>query len=278
MMTSLKKRVARAVASAFASAFAIALLLCTPVAQAHFQLLLPLGHLSLQTPADQVLFMPFTHPAVSGHVMDIDTPEAFYWVHRGERTDLASALQPRRFQSAANTGKSFRASLSFRSLGDYVMVLQAAPYLEAEEGAYIQQITKTVMNVGGLPTDWDQPLALEAEIVPLSHPSALWVGSTFSFQVLFRGKPVPGAEIEVERINYALTPTGFAPDSSLVPPVPLLEVLRLRADPYGIVNFSLPKAGRWGFAALDLDGDTLEHKGLPLSLDAVIWVDAVAVP
>ncbi len=46
-----------------------------------------------------------------------------------------------------------------RSLGDYTFVLRPAPYYEKSEDKYIQQITKTMVNIGGLPGEWDKPLA-----------------------------------------------------------------------------------------------------------------------
>ncbi len=89
-----------------------------------------------------------------------------------------------------------------RSLGDYTFVLKPAPYYEEQEDKYIQQITKTVVNIGGLPGAWDEPLGLPVEIVPLDKPYANWVGGVFRAVVLSGGEPVPHAEVEVEFLNH----------------------------------------------------------------------------
>ena len=47
-----------------------------------------------------------------------------------------------------------------RSLGDYQVVLEPTPYLEAGEGLYIQQFTKVMVNVGGVPGNWAETLGL----------------------------------------------------------------------------------------------------------------------
>ena len=100
--------------------------------------------------------------------MDMGTPEAFYVVsQRGEAeprmTDLMQYLEPIEWSGVETKAAAFLArpprSVT-RSLGDYTFVLRPAPYYEEQEDKYIQQITKTVVNVGGLPGAWDQPLGL----------------------------------------------------------------------------------------------------------------------
>ncbi len=51
--------------------------------------------------------------------------------------------------------------------------------LTAEEDSYIQQMTKVIINVGGIPGEWMEPAGLPAEIVPLSKPcskdAVIWI-------------------------------------------------------------------------------------------------------
>ncbi len=254
---------------------AVALALISGTAGAHFQLLLPAGELALQRPAKKTLYLPFTHPAVSGQVMDMARPESLFVVHRGERTNALDSVVASSFSSAENTGASWLASHAFKRLGDHVLVIEPAPYFEAAEDKYIQQLTKTVVNVGGLPTDWDAEIGLPVEIMPLSNPAAVWAGSTFTAQVLAGGQPVPGAEVEIEMLNYEIDAdaNGFRAEPNVEIPVPLLETQALRADSNGVITLGIPFAGRWGIAALDLVPGS-EHEGKPLSIDAVLWLDA----
>lgn len=221
------------------------------------------------------LHMPFTHPAVSGHVMTADAPKAFYHVRKGKKTDLLSSVVASEWTSAENKGPSFQADVKLKGLGDNIFIYEMAPYLEASEGIYIQQITKSIVNVGSLPTDWDSDLGLKAEIVPLTKPYAIYEGGSFTAVVRSEGKPVPFAEIEVEYVNYLpdVANKKFADKATITPPAEAFETITIFADANGTFTFALPKAGQWGFAALGVGTDK-EYKGKELSQDAVIWVQA----
>lgn len=258
----------------FILAFAI-VVLCLPFqAHAHFQMLYTPDLLKSRG-GNIVLKMPFTHPAANGYVMAVDAPHGFFHLKKGKQQDLLSKLQEISWSSADNTGKAYEAQVALRGLGDNIFVLTMAPYFEANEGAYIQQITKTIVNVGSLPTDWEQDLGLDAEIVPLTKPYAIYAGGSFTGVVKSRGKAVPFAEIEVEYVNYLpeMNANRFASQARIEPPADAFITMTLYADANGTFTFGLPKAGHWGFAALGVGAET-EHAGKPLSQDAVIWVQA----
>jgi len=162
-----------------------------------------------------------------------------------------------------------------RSLGDYVFVLEPAPYYEEAEDKYIQQFTKMVMNVGGVPGNWAEEVGLPAEIVALNKPYANWTGGVFRGIVLAGGEPVPFAEIEIEYINHQpdLENHGFIEAAAIEAPHPALENISIRADANGQFSIGLPRAGWWGICALAV-GPVTEHEGKPLSQDAVLWVQA----
>ena len=243
-------------------------------AQAHFQLIYTQD--SLRDRGGEItLKMPFTHPASSGHVMKMDKPQQFYKVRKGKKTDLMDQLVPIKWTSAVDTGDAYEATVKLRGLGDNVFVMQPEPYLEAQEDIFIQQITKNIINVGSLPTDWNEELGLKAEIVPLTKPYAIYTGGTFTGVVKGNGKPVPFAEIEVEYMNYQpdVANNRFADKALSTPPAEAFVTMTIFADANGTFNFSVPKAGHWGFAALGVGPDK-EYKGKELSQDAVIWVQA----
>ena len=246
-------------------------------AQAHFQMLYTPdlirdrgGLISLK--------MPFTHPASSGHVMTVDSPQAFYKVRKGKKTDLLDSVTPIDWTSAENTGPAYEANVKLRGLGDHMFIMKPAPYYEKSEDKYIQQITKTIVNVGSLPTDWNEELGLKTEIVPLTKPYAIYEGGTFVGVVKSGGKAVPFAEIEVEYLNYEpeLNTNRFSEQANMTPPASAFITMTIFTDANGTFTFGLPKAGQWGFAALGVGPDT-EYKGKELSQDAVIWVQAHAV-
>lgn len=254
-----------------------------PLASAHFQMLY-VPESALERAAATPMAIVFTHPFHGGPTMNMGLPRAFYVVsQRGEdgaptRTDLKKYLQAIEWQGVGNRASAYQAMLPrevVRSMGDYVFALEPEPYLEKEEDKYIQQFTKLVMNVGGVPGNWDQPLGLVAEIQPLNKPYANWVGGVFSGIVLSQGKPVPFAKIEIEYVNHApdLTGKSFAANGAIKAPHPAFENLSVRSNAQGAFSIGLPRAGWWGICALGV-GPLDKHEGKPLSQDAVLWVQA----
>ena len=265
---------------------ALAALLLGAPSQAHFQLLYT-PEAALNESSAVPLALVFSHPFDNGYTMDMGEPDAFYVVsQRGpeaERitTDLREYLQPVSWSGVDTTASAYVANPPrrvTRSLGDYTYVLEPAPYYEAQEDKYIQQITKTVINVGGIPGAWDEPLGLPVEIVPLDKPYANWVGGVFRAVVLADGKPVPHAEVEIGYLNHEpdIAQRRFDPAGKVTAPQGSFVTLSIRADAAGQIIIGLPAAGWWGICALNLDDD-LQFEGKELSLDAVLWVKATAM-
>jgi cobalt/nickel transport protein len=253
------------------------------VASAHFQMLY-VPESALDRGAAMTMAIVFTHPFSGGPTMDMGTPRRFVVLaQKGEdakpaTVDLARYLQPVEWQGVDNKARAFAASLPreiVRSLGDYVFLLEPEPYHEEEEDKYIQQFTKLVMNVGGVPGNWAESQGLPAEIQPLDKPYANWVGGVFRGVVLGEGKPVPFAEIEVEYVNHEVDLAGkrFATAGAVVAPRAVYKNLSIRADANGVFTIGLPRAGWWGVCALGV-GPTKIHLGKPLSQDAVLWIHA----
>lgn len=250
---------------------AAALALLPAALPAHF-LLEYTEETMIERPGDVPVKLIFWHPMSAGYVMALEKPEEFYVIHNGERTDLSQTLEPAEFDGGENVNSAWLGRVPVKRSGDYVMVTVPQPYYEETEDKYIQQITKAYLNRNGLPTDWDRPQGLPTEIRPLVKPYNVVTGSSFTGQVLSEGEPVPHAEIEIEYIaaEPSVTDGGAAAASVAPPPGGTLVVL---ADDRGYFSFGVPRAGHWGFAALNTGPET-EHAGKPLSQDAVIWIRA----
>lgn len=269
------------------SLMTIMVMLFTNQSNAHFQMLYT-DESVLESGAATDWAIVFSHPFSNGYPMSMGTPEEFYVVHdRGEdipnkTTDLSKYLKPVTWTNSDDeSADAFIANLPksiTRSIGDYSFILKPEPYYEADEDKYIQQITKTQINVGGVPGAWDTPMGLPVEIVPLDKPYANWVGGVFRAVVLANGEPVPNAEIEIEYLNHdpLIEQTSFDPNGKVTPPQSSFATMSIRANAQGEVTIGLPKEGWWGICALDLD-DGLEYKDKDLSLDAVLWVRAYAM-
>lgn len=264
-----------------AATLALSALLASAAAHAHFQLLYT-AETALNAAEALRFVMLFSHPAHGGPSMDMGEPRAFYVVsQRGDdaepvRTDLKASLEPLAWHEGDRKVRAYEARLErrvTRSLGDYVFVLEPAPYYEANEDKYIQQFTKTLVNVGGVPGNWAEPVGLPAEILPLDKPYANWAGGVFRGVVLADGKPVPNAELEVEYVNYPpdLDGHSFAAEPTVEFPQDSFGTMGIRTNDRGEFMIGLPRAGWWGICALAV-GPVTEHEGKPLSQDAVLWI------
>ncbi|MDE9451667.1 DUF4198 domain-containing protein [Aliiroseovarius sp. Z3] len=240
-------------------------------ASAHF-LLQHTDEVLIEQPGDVPMGLIFWHPMENGHAMDMEKPQEFFMIHNGEKTDLMDRVAPATFKGKSNDASAFTASVPVKRSGDYVVVTVPAPYYEESEDIYIQQITKSVLNRNTLPTDWDQPVGLPTEILPLNKPYNVVAGSTFSGVVLVDGQPVAGAEIEIEYMAAEPDLETFAATESTVDAMPGGSIVAI-SDANGVFTFGIPKAGNWGFAALG-SGPATEHNGKELSQDAVIWIHA----
>jgi len=252
-------------------AIATAITSASAPAEAHFQLLYT-PTVNLEKQATLPFNLIFWHPMENGHAMDMGQPEDFFYVLKGKKVDLSSKLKPITFHAAHNDSKGFAADVKIKRNGDYIFALTPAPYYEKSEDIYIQQITKSFVNKGGIPTGWNEPLGLPTEIVPLNKPNNIITGSTFSGVLLSNGKPVAGAEIEIEYMAAEPDMKTHKPGAVKSGPMPGGALVAITGDD-GTFTFGIPKAGHWGFAALG-SGPVKKHKGKELSQDAVIWIQA----
>lgn len=249
------------------------LAVCAP-ASAHFQMIYT-PDAAVEKGADRTLKLVFTHPFEAGHTMDMGAPVEFFMLNKKDKVDLKPELKSITWTSLTNSGKAYELTAKTRKMGDYVFCLIPEPYLETKEDTYLQQITKVIVNNGGLPTNWDEAVKLPAEILPLDKPYALWVGNVFRGVVLSKGKPVPFAQIEVEYMNHPPVPgkNEFQKEALIEAPQSALETQTIKADANGQFVYGIPKSGWWGFAALGV-GPAKKYKGKELSQDAIIWVHA----
>jgi len=254
--------------------FVLLMLSMAAPAAAHFQMIYT-PESALPKGGEIALDLVFTHPFEAGHTMDMGQPEQFFVMRKGKKTDLLPTLKPMVWTSQTNGGAAYETTFKLRGMGDNIFCLIPSPYFEKEEDSFIQQITKMTVNTGGFPTDWDAPVGLPTEILPLDKPYGLWTGNVFRGIVLSNGKPVPNAEIEVEYLNHAplADKNAFAKTAAVEAPQDAFVTMTIRANPAGEFAFGIPRAGWWGFCALGV-GPAKTFEGKTLSQDAVIWVQA----
>ena len=260
--------------------------LLAPTIEAH--MLLPYTNDTyLDKPNDIEMRFVFIHPVIGGQPLDMGGIQEFYALQKCadlevKKIDFKYKLKQIEWKNPdGKSNKAFAASLTkkdLQNLGDYVFCIVPGYYYDEGANAYLQQITKLIMNVGGIRGNFNEPCGLPCEIVPLCKPYDLWEGNVFNGRVLSEGKPVPNAEIEVAYLNHQvnLSKNTLQRRSRIDYPHRGLRTQTIYADDHGYFSFGLPEDGWWGFAALNV-GPKTQHNGKDLSQDAVIWVQVVGV-
>jgi cobalt/nickel transport protein len=246
-------------------------ILSAGAAWAHFGTLTPSDDIVTQDDAKTLdIQVKFIHP-MEGHYMELVKPKQFGVVHDGKKSDLLGSLKAAKGHSPDQSEKYtfWTADYKIRRPGDYTFYLEPKPYWEPAEDVFIVHYTKVCVNALGLEKGWDEPVGLETEIVPLTRPYGLWTGNLFTGQVLLNGKPVPNAEVEVEYLNASPDNPGVvtAPSDPYVTQV-------VKADGNGVFSYAMPRAGWWGFAALNEASWKLKKDGKEkgVEIGAVYWV------
>jgi len=204
------------------------------------------------------LILAFAHP-FERQGMELEKPNKFFVVaDNEERTDLSGSLK--KIDLMGHT--AWHASYTPTGPGLYAFVFDPVPYKEDAENNYIRHITKVVVDGYGEGENWNTPLGLKTEIVPLTRPFGNYAGNVFQGVVMLDGEPAPFTRVEVEYYNK---------DGARKAPEERMVTQEVIADSNGVFTFVCPWKGWWGFAGLNADAEL--YKGRELELGAVIWVE-----
>ncbi len=252
----------------FAGIFSVCIFFSSS-ARAHFGMVIPSDDIvENQKAADLHIKIMFAHP-FEGVSMPMEKPVKFGVMVDGKIEDLLGRLNAYDLKMYADeeTFQAWQADFSIKRPGDYLFYVEPAPYWEPAEDCFIKHYTKVIVDAYGKEDGWDQEIGLKTEIVPLTRPFGIYAGNVFQGIVKVDGKPVPFGEVEIEHYNEKGIYT--APKGALVTQV-------VKCDANGVFTYVMPKAGWWGFAALNEDDKTLPlgEEEKPVEIGAVLWVKA----
>jgi cobalt/nickel transport protein len=232
------------------------------ISRAHFGMILPDKSMVMQGDSpDLDLILAFCHP-FEQKGMTMAKPKKFEVQTGKEKTDLLPALQ----ETKVLDHQAWKAKYALKKPGVYASYLDPAPYWEPAENKYIIHQTKTYVAAFGGEEDWDREVGLKAEIVPLTRPFGLYGGNVFQGVVKFKGKPVAGADVEVEYWN---------PEKKVAAPNDYFVAQKVKTDKNWVLTFAPPQAGWWGFSALNKEKQAVPHpdgKKKDAEYGAVLWV------
>jgi cobalt/nickel transport protein len=241
---------------------AIFIIATVGVSSAHFQMIIPSDDIVGQAESRNLdLKLMFTHP-FEGHYMNMDKPTRFGVWKGGETENLLDKLALKKKDGFS----MYEVSYKIKRPGDHIFFVEPAPYWEPAEDCFIIHYTKVIVNSMGMEEGWDEELGLKTEIVPLTRPYGLYSGNVFQGIVKVDGKPVPYSEVEVEYYNEG--GKFSAPADPFVTQV-------VKADGNGVFTYAMPRAGWWGFAALNTDSKQIkgpDGKMKDVEIGAVFWV------
>jgi cobalt/nickel transport protein len=243
--------------------FSLSLLIISQAvpAFAHFGMIVPSKNIVTQDEKNINVNFLFAHP-FEGIGMDLKKPKAVTMITDGKSTDLLPLLQ----ETKTMDHKAWSLPLTFKRPGVYHLAMTPTPYWEEGEDIFIIHYTKTIISAFGADENWDTPMGLPTEIIPMTRPFANYTGNLFTGKVLLDNKPVPYAEIEVEYYNE---------NGEHIAPSELHITQVVKSDENGVFSFVCPWKGWWGFSALNKADYTLKDpsgKEKEVELGAVFWL------
>ena len=226
-------------------------------AVAHYGMLIPSDSMVMQNDNRTIsLILSFSHP-FEGEGMELVKPVVFGVMANGKRVNLLETLKETKVMGHT----AWETFYKIKRPGVYMFYMEPKPYWEPAEDCYIVHYTKTVVTAFGDDEGWDEEIGLKTEIVPLSKPYGLYAGNVFQGIVKLDGKPVPFCEVEVEYYNK---------DGKAKAPTDYMVTQTIKTDVNGLFTYAAPRAGWWGFAALNTSDEKI--KGKDMEMGAVLWV------
>lgn len=242
----------------------MAVILLPTIVFAHFMVVQTSSPIVVEKDKSEITIdVRFAHPFEQG-VMDMAMPAQFGVMSHGKKVSLLGSLK----EIKKGNTRSFVTTYKINKPGDHIFYIEPKAYWEPAEDKFIIHYTKTVVSAFGLEEGWDEMVGFPIEIKPLTRPYGLWSGNVFQGQVLMNGKPVPNAEIEITYDNKG---------GMVGSPAEVFNIQVVMADKNGIFTYAMPKAGWWGFAALEEAENKLKDPDgneKPIEIGAVIWVHA----
>lgn len=229
---------------------------------AHFVFVHPSDNMIFDREKSEVtLDVSFGHH-FSQSLIDMEKPVRFGVLADGKKTDLLNTLKEMKVKNK----RTYVAKYKIKRPGDHVFFVQDKPYWEPAIGKFLAHYSKTVVHTFGLQEGWDKMVGSPIEIRPLTRPYGLWTGNVFQGQVIWNGKPLPGAKVKITYNNEGLALKTY--------PKPY-RIQIIHADENGVFTYAMPRAGWWGFLALTEDGEKIKGSDgqmKPVLTIGLIWV------
>ena len=276
------------------TALGLAALLATP-ALADLGLLLPDSPIVDDPEKKTLNLVVAVLDPTTGQGFPIERPQVLTALrYSGENVDRSEHLSVLN-EAVAFGARAWTTDIALPHPGVYQLIMQTKVCWVPNQDKFVQYITKVQIPAYGSSEGWDRPDNVSFEIAPLSRPFGLCSGMSFTGQALFDGKPVPGALIDVARLDPSIKPNVTEPvDPNALPqeddkaqkpkkqdkpitPQPISafgSTQQVKADAQGVFSFTCPLPGWWAFSSSNA-GDPLQDpdgRQKPLEIKTLFWV------
>ncbi len=247
-------------------------------ATAHFQVFWPQVEGCYGKPAEPAKWQYFWGHPFEMIIYDAQPPKFFIKTPQGQKEQLVLKEISLPDQASGKERKAYEVEYQPAAPGDYYLCLEAPPYYIPEEKVFWQDYVKEAWHVMAQ-KGWDKPVGLEVELVPLTRPYGWPAGAVFKAQALFKGKPLKGAPVEIEKFNGFYVPKDKLPKDRLGEDNEPLMTRSVKTDAQGYLTCTLDSPGWWVIAVSVEDGKkTHEGKPTPVEKRGCLWVYVEPTP
>lgn len=241
-------------------------------AAAHFHVFWPQVEGCYGKPAEPVKWRYFWGHPYEMIIYDAKPPKFFAQNPQGKKEQVTLKEVSLPDLASGQTRKGYEVEFTPGAPGDYYLCLEAQPYFIPEEKVFWQDYVKEVWHVMAQ-KGWDKPVGLEVELLPLTRPYGWPTGAVFKAQALFKGKPMKGATVEIEKFNGFFVSKDKLPKDRLGEDNEPLLTRVVKADAQGYLTCTLDSPGWWVLAVSHEDGKKAhEGKSYPVEKRGCLWV------
>ncbi len=247
-------------------------LLFSGAAQAHFHTYWPKVQGCYGKPGEPATWQYFWGHPFEMIIYDAQEPKFFVATPEEDKEEVAHKEIKLKDQASGQERRAYEMEYKPAAPGDYYLCLEAQPYFIPEEKIFWQDFAKEPWHVMA-EKGWDQKVGLEVEIVPLTRPYGWPAGSVFKGQALFKGRPIKGETVEIEKFNgFFVSPDKLPKDRHGEENGPLIT-RTVKTDAQGYLTCTLHSPGWWVIVVSHQHGKkTHEGKSYPVEKRGYLWV------
>lgn len=247
-------------------------------ASAHFHTFWPQVEGCYGKPGEAVTWRYFWGHPFEMIIYDAQPPKFFMYTPQGKKEQVSAKEITLPDGASGQNRRAYELGYQPTAPGDYYLCLEAPPYFIAEEKVFWQDFAKEPWHVMAA-KGWDKPVGLEVELIPLTRPYGWPPGSVFKAQALFKGKPLKGATVELEKFNGYYVPKDKLPKDRLGEENEPLITRVLKTDGQGYLTCTLDSPGWWVMAVGVEDGKkSHEGKSYPVEKRGYLWIYVEPTP